>query len=380
MATILGPRSLIDNAMPLGVDADVIMRFKMQEGMTPVEVISMAATTIGEANEYIASTYGGILYFTERLWARYRQGLGERRMTPKGSEFVEEDGRISERIGHMLYVEDYKDATSWSRDYLERAIREDLRDDILMKKEDWINRLEYEIFSTMFRSSEIEISTTSWSPPWAIATGTNLNYVPPQWRSNIFDNTHTHFIRVNSAATDVNTISTLDQMAKHLAHHGHLGMKVAYLGDTLADLLQGTNDKRFATYIPAEFRLLSGNTAAPVATMAGQLEGVPGEVIGYFSSKNGLVEIRRHDRVPANYIWMGKSYGRDNPGNSMAIRVWPGKGFGLMVNPQVDRSIMPTLDKVLFKGTHGVNVNERLNGVAAQIATGGANYVQPDVA
>lgn len=379
MATILGPRSLINNAIPTGVDAAAIMRFEMQEGMTPQEVIAMAATVIGEANEYIVSQYGGLFAVTERLWARYRTGNGERRMTPKGSEFAEEDGTISQRVGHMLFLEDYKDATPWSRDYLERAIREDLRDDILMKKDDWINRVEFDIFTAMFRVSEINVGEAGWSVPWAIGTGTNVNYVPPQWRTELFDSTHAHFLRVNAAPSEANVISTIETGAKELRHHGHIGMKLAYVGDAIADILLASNNKKIATFIPGEFRLLSGNSSAPIATIAKQLEGVPGEIICYVNTPNGLVEVRRHERVPAGYIWMGKSYGNLNAQNPMAVRVWKAKGFGLMVNPQVDRSINPTIDKVLFKGTHGVNVNDRTAGFAAQIASGGTTYAEPTI-
>ena len=379
MARILGPRALIDNALPTGVDASYIMNFEMQEEMTPQEVISMASTVIGEANEYLMNTYGGLVYVTERNHARYSQGGGARRMTPLGSEFVEEDGYISENVGHMLFLNDYKDATPWSRDYLERAIREDLRADIVMKRDDWINRIDYDVITAMFRSSEIAVGGAGYSTPWAIGTGMNVNYIPPQWMSNPFDSTHTHFLRVNASATDTNTISTLEAMAVHLAHHGFTGRKIAYVGDTLADLLTASTNVKVIRFIPPEATLTAGSTSAPVLTARGILEGVPGEVICMVQTKAGMVEVRRHDRIPTNYVWMGKSFGRDNERNPLAIRVYPGKGFGLTVNPQVDRSINPTIDKVLFKGTHGVNVNDRLNGVAAQIATGGTTYVEPTV-
>jgi hypothetical protein len=378
MPTFLGPRALIDNALPASIDATYIMNFEMQEAMTPQEVITMAATVIGEANQFLFNTYGGLIYLTERTHGRYRQGSGERRMTPKGSEFAEEDGRIGEKTGHMLFIEDYKDATPWSRDYLERAIREDLQDDIVIKRDDWINRIDFDVLTTMFRASEIAVGS-GYSAPWAIGTGTNVNYIPPQWMTNTFGTSHTHFIRVNAAAAEANVLSTAETMAKELAHHGLTGMKVMYVGDAIADILTGANNVKIARYIPAEFRLLSGNSSAPISTITGQLEGLPGEIVCYITTKNGLVEVRRHDRVPAGYMWMGKSFGTNNADNPLAVRLYKGKAFGLSVNPQIDRSINPTIDKILFKGTHGVNVNDRLNGVAAQIASGGTTYEQPAI-
>jgi hypothetical protein len=378
MARILGARALIDNALPSTIDTSYVMNFEMQEAMRPEEVITMAATTIGEANEYLMETYGGLVYVTEKLWSTYKMGNGSRRMTPKGSEFVEEDGDHSEKTGHMLFLEDYKDATAWSRDYLERAIREDLRGDVIDKRDDWINRVDYDVMTAMFRSSEVTVGA-GWSAPWAIPTGTNTNFIPPQWMTNSFDTNHTHFVRVNAAPDGTNVLTALETGARHLAHHGHTGRKVAYVGDTIADLITASTDKRVAIQYPVEFTLTAGNSGAPISTIRGQLEGVPGEIIALVTTKSGLVEVRRHDRVPAGYIWIGKSYGRDNQKNPLAIRVYPGKGFGLTVNPQIDRSINPTLDRVMFKGTHGVNVNDRTAGVAIQIASGGTTYEEPTI-
>jgi hypothetical protein len=379
MAIINGPRQLIDTAIPTGVSATYLMRFEMQEGMNAEEVIALAATKIGEANEWLVSTYGGLIFLTEKAYASYGLG-GDPGMTPKGSEYAEEDGQVSEGIGHMLHAEDYKDATAWSADYLMRAVREDITRDVELKKVRWINRIDYDVLTAMFRSTEIAVGSAGWSVPWAIGTGMNVNFVPQSWMGTNFDSTHTHFIRINAAASAANVQTTIESMSEHLAHHGHTGLKVLYVSSSIATLILSINDtKKFATFISPEFRLLSGNTNIPVSYVPGQMEGIPGEIIGYYSTNNGLVEIRKHPRVPAGYMWMGKSYGSNDLRNPMAVRVWKNEGFGLKVRPQISRDINPMLEKVLFKGTHGVNVNDRTAGVAAQIASGGASYDEPTI-
>lgn len=385
MPIILGQRSLIQNVVPTGIDATYLYRFAMQQEMNPMEVMQMAAIVIGDANEYAAAIYGGLFSLTERLYAVYRQGNGVRQMTPKASEYAEEDGATTERIGHMLFIEQYKDATPWSRDYLEAADPEGLRDDVLMKKEDWINRVDYEMIRAMLRKSEIAVGSVGKAVSWVDQSG-SIDYVPPQWMNVVHDDTHTHFLRTNAALSAANALSMIDSLAAHLTHHGHTGMKAAFVGDNVADALTSSNDKRIATYIPAEFRLLSGNTNAPISTVAGQIEGIPGEIVCYVTTKNGLVEVRRHPRIPqvlpdgntaAGHIWMGKSYGVQDARNPLAIRLKPGKGFGLRMDPQVDRSINPSLEKLLFRTEFGVNVNDRTAGVAGQIASGGTSYEEP---
>src|SRR5258707_1259810 len=115
---VIGARTMLDLAIPPGVDGNEIFRLQMQEGMTMQEVLSMAATVIGEANEQIEQRYGGLFVFTSRLFARYSQGDSERTMTPESSEFKDPDGVRAGNIGHMLPIRRYKDATHWSADWL----------------------------------------------------------------------------------------------------------------------------------------------------------------------------------------------------------------------------------------------------------------------
>lgn len=377
---LLGPRSLIDLAIPTGVDASEIMRFEMREGQTAEGVITMAATVIGEANEMAESQYGGLWTRTTRQWVRYRIGDGERTMTPLASEFSDPDGVRSDRIGHMLRLLKYKDAVEWSVEYLQEAIRDDLRDDVLTIKERWVNRIDYEIVERMLTTTEHLQGSAGYAPPWAIGTGMNLNYIPPQWMAYVFDSTHTHFIRVNGAISKTNIASTLQTMAQELSHHGHTGPKVAFFSEAnLATVNEMVDDVKFAKFLPANFRN-TGVAGTPVSTIPATLEGVPGEIIGYYASDYGLVELRYHPRFPAGYLWMGKSYGINSPNNPLAIREDPlVGGFGLTIDPQVSRSIVPKLDKIVFNARHGVNVNDRLNGVAAQIASGGATYENPTI-
>lgn len=386
MPIILGANTLIQNVIPTGVDAGYIYRFSMQRGMNPTDVLSMAAVVIGEANQYAAAQYGGLFYLTERLYATYAQGTGTRRMTPLASEFSQPPGSTNENIGHMMFIRMYADKTEWSRKRLQHAMPEDLRADVEMKKTAWYDRVDFDIFSALFRKSEIAVGTVGKSVPWVNGTDGSVDYLPPQWRSKVHAASHSHFIRITAALSSANAVSTIETMAEHLAHHGHTGNKLCYVGDNVADALLTSTDKKVANFINPDFIVLSGNAAAPVSYQPGQIEGVPGEIVCYVQTKNGLVEVRKHDRVPvllpdgstaAGHLWMGKTYGNQDMRNPLAIRVQPDMGFGLMMNPQVDKSVNPSLESILFEAEHGVNVNDRTNGVAAQIASGGATYEEP---
>lgn len=373
---VLGPRALIDLALPTGIDAGELMRFQMQEGMTAAEVIGLAATVIGEVNVAIEQRWGGLFYITEQMTAQYRQKTGSARKTPTNSEFTTADPVRGGRIGHMLPREDYTDTIAWSEEFLRRASRELIRLDIDEISDSWYNRLDSQIIERALTTTEQLIGSAGYSPGWAIGTGMNLNYIPPQYRAYTFDSTHTHFIKTNAAISTTNTISTLILMAAQLSHHGFSGRKVAIVAEVDAAYYTGMTG--FIAIIPAEFRAITGGSAA-LTLATGEVEGIPGETLGYVMTPSGIVEIRAHERIPTGYLWMTKSFGVNNPRNGLAIWTENGVGFGLRPDPQVSRSIMPKLEAVFFKATHGVGVGDRLNGVAAQITTGGTTYVNPTI-
>jgi hypothetical protein len=377
----LGPRALIDIAVPVGVDASEVWRVRMEGGITPLEVVQLAATTIGEANDRLENLYGGLLSYTETNFARYRNGTSGRRKTPKKSEFSKNDPIRGEQIGHMLPREDFSDAIGGSVEWFRRADRELVRFDIDEVRDAWIDRIDYDVVKRLLSNAENQIGTAGYDVPWVNGTGGNVDFVPPAWGGINFLNTHTHFVRTNSAISTTTTASTLNTMAGHLSEHGHTLRKVAYISQADIANYTGITGGKWAPLVPGEFRVLGGSTAAQfTATAAGEITGMPGELIGYYNSDYGVVEVRWHPRIPTTYLWMGVSYGRLDKRNPLLMRLDKGIDFGLRVNPQIDRSIKPQMEAIAFDGTHGVGVNDRTNGVAAQIASGGATYTDPTIA
>ena len=376
MAAVLGPRALIDNAIPSGVDAGEIFRFEMQEGMNAQEIIALAATTIGEANEYIFQHWGNMLYLTEMQYAFYRSG-GASGMTPKAAEFSLPDSKRGQHQGHMLPLEDYDDAVSWSRRYLERAIREEILIDLEIIEEKWRNRCEFELLWRIFTRKENLIGQVGWDVGWVIGDpAENAPYVPPQRGSRVFDETISHFVRINAALDTASTLTALETMAKYLSWQGHTGTKVAIVSEEDLAFYTGMDSDKFVRLIPGGVNVVQGGNS-PLMTQSGTLQGIPGEVFGMLLTAYGQVELRYHERIPSGRIFMTKPYGENNRGNGIAIRTERGKGFGMIVEPVRSRSLVPSLDMVLFSATHGVGVNDRTNGVVAQIAAGADDYQDP---
>lgn len=376
---VLGPQSLVDIAVPTGVDAGQLFRFQMQSGLTAEEVIGLAATVIGQTNERLAARYGGLAVITTSRYARYRQGAASRSMTPTKTEFSESDPIRGEQIGHMLPRNDYTDAVGWSAEFLARADEALLGFDIEEISERWENRVDYDVITRMFSDTENAIGTAGYDVPWVKGAG-SVQYVPPQYLGNSFTSAHNHFKRTNAAISTSNTVTALNDAAKELSEHGHIGAKVALVSQADLANYTGMVSPKFAPLVPGPFRVVGGSSANTyTATVEGEVVGVPGETFGYFNSDYGVVELKMHPRIPTGYFWMGKSYGNNNSKNPLAICVEGSKGFGMMVRPQVSRDINPELESIQFRATHGVGVNDRVNGVAYQIATGGTTYSAPTI-
>ena len=376
MAAVLGPRALIDNAIPSGVDAGEIFRFEMQEGMNAQEIIALAATTIGEANQYIFQRWGNMLYLTEMQYAFYRSG-GASGMTPKAAEFSLPDSKRGQHQGHMLPLEDYDDAVSWSRRYLECAIREEILIDLEIIEEKWRNRCEFELLWRIFTRKENLIGQVGWDVGWVIGDNNeNAPYVPPQRGSRVFDDTINHFYRVNAAMDAANALATIEKLAQWLSWQGHTGTKALMVSENDLGIYQAMDSDKFVRIVPGAINVVQGGNS-PLMTQAGALEGIPGEVVGIVLTAYGQVELRYHERIPAGRMFMSKPYGGNNRGNGLAIRTERGKGFGMVVEPVRSRSLVPSLDMVLFSASHGVGVNDRTNGAVAQIAAGADDYEDP---
>lgn len=373
---LLGPRALMDIAMPTGTDASEILRFQLRDGMTAQEAIGTAVATIGTVNEKLNAKYGGLFYMTSNFWTRMRQGEGTRTMTPVDVEFANPDGVRTNKVGSMLPIRDYTDAVQWSRRYLERSNRDDVRDDLALIAERWESRIDYDILTRLFSISETVIGSTGYDVPFAIGTGTNVNFIPPTWGGYQFDTTHTHYKYANSSVDATSLAAMLNTLSNEVRHHGHTGRLVAFVSD--ADITYFTTAMTgFVPLIPFS-TVGTGTTGIPQYT-PGEVTGTPGELAGYFNSVRGVIEIRFHPRIPTGYMAVFKTYGLNSPKNPLAVRYEEGRGFGMTVEPQLDRSINPKMDTMLFSATHGVGVNDRTAAALGYIASGASAYVSPTI-
>ncbi|RPI98719.1 MAG: hypothetical protein EHM39_07665 [Chloroflexi bacterium] len=374
---ILGARALVDLALPTGIDGSAVLRWQLRDGATGPQVIGRAATIIGEVNQRVFDKYAGLLFVSTDLYGRSRAGSGTKSRTPLRAEFVKPDPIRGQDIGHMWLLKDYADAVGWTPLYLRDAYMPQLDADLREIADRWETRVGEDIWTRVLTDDEnlLPNSTTGYSVGWAIGTGTNVNYIPPQYGATVHTSSHTHYVWKDDDSATWRDL--LDDMVTQLRHHGIGGRLVCFCSGS--DLAEWEAITGFVELNANGITVVAGSTSAPVRIAQGEFEGMPGELFGYVNTVRGVVELRYDDFIPTNYCFLTKSYGSNNPRNPMAVRVHPTGGFGLVVDPQITQSINPELDHVQFNATHGINVNDRLAGVAGYLNAAATQWVDATV-
>lgn len=357
---VKGPQVLLDLALPTGVDGTRIFQWQRRDNVTGQQLVERAAQVIGVVNERLLQTYGGMVRITDSLFSIVRQGETSRSMTPAATELGEVDPVKSDTIGSMLPIEDYEDKVAWSERYLRDASMMEIDATLQLISERWENRVDYGIWTRALTNTENAIGSAGYDVPWANGTAGNVDYVPPQWMGEVFASSHTHFLAEaggNAAAFQ----SLFVAMMLQLRHHGHRGTLSIFCSDDDVSTIRQTTG--FVQLFQPGTLPTNNNSAYAYAT--GTIDGVPGEVFGYFDCEWGRAELRFHYRIPQYYAFGTKTYGINNARNGLALRIHPAEnGFGMMLKPVITWEPEQKISQVRFVGTHGIGVNDRVNGVA----------------
>jgi hypothetical protein len=227
-------------------------------------------------------------------------------------------------------------------------------------------RCEIDMLNRIFSITERGIGS-GYDVPWAIGTGTNVNFIPPPWGTKQFTSSHTHF-HFNAAATAAALKTLRDDLIKTLREHGLGGTLAMFVAEADVDSWAGVDG--FVEINPQNIQIVNGGSTAALRFVTGSLEGLPGELFGFFKTNRGVVELRYLPAIPTTYCWLTKSFGVNAVNNGVAVRVHPSKAFGMIPDVQVTNSLQPRLKGINLTATHGIGVNRRINGAAGRFNNG----------
>lgn len=369
---ILGPRLASDLIFSVGgMDSARILNFQNRNGLTPQDIITRAAAAVGGVNDAVWERWKGVAYLTNDTFARYRQGVGAARKTPKKAETANTPPIQGTLSGHMLPISNVEDALAWDEEYLRDAYEAQIDADVSEVADNFRYRVESDMINRAFSSAENAIGS-GFDVPWAIGSGVSVPYVPPPYLANNFTTSHTHFF-TNAGTNAAAALAVLTSMIKTMIEHGFNQTLTLYV--SLSDVDLWASVSGFVQINPGNMTIVQGGTA-PVTFVPGQINGLPGKLIGFIKSNLAVVEVRYLELIPQYFCWLTQSFGDNNPNNGLAIRIHPigfdGKPgmFGMYPDVQVTSSLLPRLKSINLKATHGIGVNRRLNGCSGQLNNG----------
>lgn len=213
--------------------------------------------------------------------------------------------------------------------------------------------------------------------------------VPPAYKTNTFDATHTHYLVSGAAAISPGNAGTgvkgdLDDIIDHMAHHGYTASEganivimvnkqegdairnwrsVANGGTALYDFIPARNTPTFL--LPINLRTPSGGTAElPAPTLRGMT------VIGSY----GEATIVQEDYIPPGYVVGFATGGPDNTGNPIGFREHANptyRGLRLVKG----RSDDYPLQEAVYQRGFGTGIRRRGAGVIMQIKASGSYQI-----
>lgn len=200
--------------------------------------------------------------------------------------------------------------------------------------------------------------------------------VPPKYKSNVFDGTHTHYL--TSGATAV-TPGDLDDLYEHLRHHGY-GHENGVTQITLVNsregkVIRGFKQANGATYdfIPAVGEpgviLPAGTLLVGAAQPSNSFAGL--NVIGSY----GYMLIVEDDLFPIGYMANVGTGGKANLNNPVGIREHENPSMRGLKLVQGKTAKYPLIDSFYNRGL-GTGIRQR-GGAAVMQITASGTYTAP---
>lgn len=367
MAEVIGPLTLLNKALPTGVDGTRVAEWALRDGVTWGEVVNTMALALAEANQEIIDKWGWLMFLTDEIMMEYENG-GSVTAMRQLTDVDRPEPTHGTTIGHMLPLDYYGEAIGGSRLYWLNLRSAKLRASIstIVRKYRW--RFEQKLLTRLFTNTENAIGSSGYDVPFVRGTGGNVDFAPPAFEGEAFTTSHDHYLGVNDDSLDAD--DQLNNMAETLQEHGHEPPFDAIVAR--ADIATYAALTKFVEIVDIPGLLAidrGGESSGNQMFQTGQR--TMGH-IGDFQSDYGLIRLHATARVPTLYAALVKSYGNLDERNSLAVRVHPDVGFGVQVVPQTTPDDDTPIQQLDIEAYFGISVGmDRTNGVASYLVSGG---------
>jgi hypothetical protein len=363
---ILGMNSLMQFALPAGWDSSELLKHQLADGITYQEMLNDIAVALQEVGGALASDprYGGMVSFTTELGFEYAQGTALTGMEER-TEYRTADARRGATVGHMLPLKSFDRKLQWTWDFLRKARRIQLDNDIMVAMYDVRDEFERRVLTRFFTNAEYQLGSSGYDLPIANASSA-VAYVPPAFNGKTFASSHTHFVRDTTA----NRVAAIKTGVASLREHG---IMAPFNG--IVPTAEVSTYTALSNFVRPERNLSRYNGSSDMAT---------GEIneqvyFGALETDFGLIYLWETERLPSTYFGLYKSYGSNDPRNPLAVRHSEDLGSQPIMKPTGNHPLEGA--EIIHEygvGVNGAPMTARLNGYCIHFDAAG-DYDNPTI-
>ncbi len=364
MASVLGPNDLKQWGLPAGWDAARLAQLQLASGETYDRLIADINAGMAIANAALLADpiISSLICLSDERTTEY--GIGVSNGFEDHTEYGRPENKRGKTTGHMAEPVDKDRATGWTKDFLERARRAQIDNDIASIIQDTKDAWEKAILTRHFKSTYTAVGSAGKSMPYADGGTADSTYIPPQYparATSAFAYTHNHIVRL-----DGYTQAHIETTAANLWEHGYdapYEMLVAQ-----ADVASWTNTTNVTGYVKKADGLIRYGVQTDLAQVDTSYLGV------IETSAYGPIRLRATARIPTAYWTMYKSYGPLDSRNPLRV-IPPSAGIGAEMQYAAAPVYYP-LEEVFFRMRFELAIQNRIGAVC--VKTGGA-YSSPTI-
>lgn len=311
----VGVNDLKQWAIPSNWDAARLAQLQLQSGETYDGLIDDIAAALALTNQELLNDplIAGLIGITDTPEVEY--GVGVSNGFEDHTEYSKPDAKRGATTGHMLPLLPYDRMTGWTWDFLRKARRFQIDNDIREIVTDLKNLWPQKVLTRLFNPSAVSVGSSGSSVPFADGGVADSSYVPRAMpdRGGTFLSTHDHFLRLDGI-----TQANLETAVEHLWEHGHDGPFDLLIPH--ADISDWTNTTNVTGFKKRADTLIQYGAQVDLAAVAQ-------DYLGVVETDYGACRVRANGRIPTNYWGLYKSYGVLDPRNP--LWVYPSPTYGL---------------------------------------------------
>lgn len=350
---LYGPNDLKQWALPTYWDAAYLEKYRLSDGTTYDQLLADIAAGLVLVNGQNTADplLAGLISFTDDAALEY--GVGVSNGFEDHTEYSQPNDKRGKTTGHMLPLKAYDRGLGWTWDFLRKARRVQLDEDVASALRDLKNIWAQKLLTRLFKSTYDVVGSSGRSVCLADGGTADSAYVPQPVpdRGGTFLYTHDHIVPLSGI-----TQANLETAVGNVYEHGHDGPYELLISH--ADISAWTNTTNVTGYVPRPDPLLRYGNAVDLAN-------VGPEYIGAIETDYGVCRVRATGRLPTAFWSVYKSYGPLDQRNPLVVRRSPDFGANCTLLKGEGIREFPLEHAILFT-EFGAGVRDRIGAVVVK--------------